>query len=258
MFFDTHCHLDFAVFDQDRERLLKQAAEMGIVKCVVPGVSLQRFPNLLTLRDQFPHQIQIALGLHPCFIHEHPANAVEMLADQLNNATVCALGEMGLDGRPGMASEAVQQMLLEAQLKMARDRDLPVILHVVKAHEVMLRLLKRYALPRGGVVHAYSGSQEQAKHYAKLGFKLGFGGAITYARAHKQHRMVRELPLEWMVLETDAPDMPLEGYQDQLNSPLQVVKVAERMAELRQQSVQCIAEQTLQNAMDLFRIDQLS
>lgn len=257
MFFDSHCHLDFAVFDHDREVLMKQAVELGILQQLVPGVSIQQFGNVLALREQYPDQVHIALGLHPCFIHQHPANALALLADQLSQTRVCALGEMGLDGRAGMASAAIQQMLLEAQLKLARDWDLPVILHVVKAHEVMLSLLKRYALPRGGVVHAYSGSIEQAKQYAKLGFKLGFGGAISYPKAHRQHRMVRELPLEWLLLETDAPDMPLEGAQDQRNSPLQLIRVAEHMAELRQLSLEQIAWQTRRNAIALFQLDQL-
>ena len=256
MFFDTHCHLDFAVFDADRGPLMQQSKTMGIDKILVPGVQLVDFPNIIQLQQQWPSQIAIALGLHPCFIHNHPEDAITELTHQLNqHSHVCALGEIGLDAREGMAPEAVQVMLLEAQLKLARKMELPVILHVVKAHDRMLSLLRRYALPKGGVVHAFSGSFEHAKQYAKLGFKLGFGGAITYTRAHKQHRLVRELPLEWILIETDAPDMPLEGYQDQPNSPLMVVKVAEAIAELRGLSLQSVAEQTQRNGCELFGIN---
>lgn len=255
MFFDTHCHLDFAVFDADRGLLMQQTKTMGIDKILVPGVQLADFPNIIQLHQQWPSQIAVALGLHPCFIQHHPENAIAELTQQLHQyAKVCALGEIGLDAREGMAPEAVQVMLLEAQLKLARQMELPVILHVVKAHDRMLSLLRRYALPKGGVVHAFSGSAEHAKQYAKLGFKLGFGGAITYTSAHKQHRLVRELPLEWILLETDAPDMPLEGYQDQPNSPLMVVKVAEAIAELRGLSLQSVAEQTQHNGLELFRL----
>ena len=254
MFFDTHCHLDFAVFDPCRDLLMQEARGLGIDRILVPGVQLTDFQKIIQLQRQWPSQIAIALGLHPCFIHCHPENAVAELSQQLEqHSGICAVGEIGLDAREGMAPEAVQVMLLEAQFKLARQMNLPVILHVVKAHDRMLSLLRRYALPKGGVVHAFSGSAEHAKQYAKLGFKLGFGGAISYARAHKQHRLVRELPLEWILLETDAPDMPLEGYQDQPNSPLSVVKVAEVIAELRGLSLQTVAEQTQFNAMGLFR-----
>ncbi len=253
MFFDTHCHLDFAVFDSDRDVLMSQAQRLGIEQILIPGVSLQNFAKIEAIHAQWPDTIHFALGLHPCFIQEHSAQAVSRLADWLSRSrSVCALGEIGLDARPNQAPEAVQLMLLEEQLKLARERDLPVILHVVKAHERMLSLLKRYALPRGGVVHAYSGSLEQAKHYAKLGFKLGFGGAVTYDRAQRQHRMVRELPLDWMLLETDAPDMPLQGYQHQPNTPLRVIEVAQAIATLRGVSLETITTQTQHNAQQLF------
>lgn len=253
MLFDTHCHLDFPVFDAGRDELMQRAAQMGIEQILVPGVELAHFQRVLELQQRWPERIQIALGLHPCFIHQHPANAVSRLQGWLESCdSLCAVGEIGLDARPGMAPEAVQVMFLEAQLKLARELQLPVILHVVKAHERMLGLLRRYALPAGGVVHAYSGSLEQAHQYARLGFKLGFGGAITYARALKQQRLVRELPLEWLLLETDAPDMPLEGFQDQPNTPLQVYRVAQVMAQLRGMPLDELVSLTGETARSLF------
>lgn len=255
MLIDSHCHLDFSVFDASRDRLMQQAKVAGITKIIVPGVQLRDFRKIVNLHQQWPSHVAFGLGLHPCFIDQHPADAVTQLTMVLDRCVeACAIGEIGLDARPDMAPEAVQVMLLEEQLKLARDRDLPVILHVVKAHDRMLSLLRRYALPQAGVVHAYSGSFEQAHQYAKLGFKLGFGGAMTYTRAVKQQRLVKELPLEWLLLETDAPDMPLEGFQHQPNSPLQVVKVAEKMADIRGLSVRAVAEQTQRNANELFKL----
>lgn len=253
MLFDSHCHLDFPVFDAERDALMQQTQCLGIQHILVPGVQWQHFDRIINLHARWPTRISIALGLHPCFIDQHPVDAVDRLSAMLlQHSMVCAVGEIGLDFRPGMAAEAVQVMLLEEQFKLARTLQLPVVLHVVKAHDRMLSLLRRYGLPKGGVVHAFSGSIEQARQYAKLGFKLGFGGAITYNGALKQHRMVRDLPLEWMLLETDAPDMPLQGFQHQPNSPMQLMRVAESLAGLKGLSVDSVADTTQLNAMQLF------
>jgi TatD DNase family protein len=253
--FDSHCHLDFPVFDAQRQALMQQAKVAGISQILVPGVTADNFERVLSLRQRWPEQLTVALGLHPCFIEQHTKHCVERLADALQReADIVAVGEIGLDFRADMAAAEVQVMLLKQQLDLARQHDLPVILHVVKAHERMLSLLKRYRLAGGGVVHAYSGSIEQAREYAKLGFRLGIGGTITYPKARRQQQLAAELPLEWMLLETDAPDMPLYGFTDQPNSPLQVLRVAQQLSSLRGISVDQVAEQTLANAMTLFRL----
>lgn len=253
--FDSHCHLDFAVFDAQRETLMQQAEAEGVRRILVPGVTADDFERVLSLRQRWPAQLVIALGLHPCFIAKHTKHCVQRLADALQReANIVAVGEIGLDFRVDMAEVEVQLMLLKQQLELARQHDLPVILHVVKAHERMLSLLKRYRLAAGGVVHAYSGSIEQAREYAKLGFRLGIGGTITFPRARRLQQLVTELPLEWMLLETDAPDMPLHGFEAQPNSPLQVCKVAQRLAELKGMPVDQVAEQTTSNANSLFRL----
>lgn len=256
--FDTHCHLDFTVFDAQRETLMQQVRDAGISQILVPGVKADDFQRVLSLRQRWPDQLVVALGLHPCFIDQHCKNSLVRLADALQcESDIVAVGEIGLDFRADMAPVDVQLMLLQQQLDLARQHDLPVILHVVKAHERMLSLLKRYRLAAGGVVHAYSGSIEQAREYAKLGFRLGIGGAITYPRARRQQQLVAELPLEWMLLETDAPDMPLHGFAEQPNSPLQVGKVAQRLAELKGLPVCQVVAQTMTNATTLFRLHSL-
>ncbi|WP_417581817.1 TatD family hydrolase [Nitrincola sp.] len=253
--FDSHCHLDFPVFDAQREALMQQAKVEGISQILVPGVTAGDFERVLSLRQRWPEQLVVALGLHPCFLEQHTKHCVDRLADALQReADIVAVGEIGLDFRANMAVAEVQVMLLKQQLDLARQHELPVILHVVKAHERMLSLLKRYRLAAGGVVHAYSGSIEQAREYAKLGFRLGIGGTITYPRARRQQQLAAELPLEWMLLETDAPDMSLYGFTDQPNSPLQVLRVAQQLASLRGIPIDQIAEQTLDNAMTLFRL----
>lgn len=255
--FDTHCHLDFAVFDAQREILMQQVEAAGISRILVPGVTAEDFERVLSLRQRWPEQLVVALGLHPCFIRQHSKHCVDHLAEALQReADIVAVGEIGLDFRADMAAVEVQVMLLKQQLDLARQYDLPVILHVVKAHERMLSLLKRYRLAAGGVVHAYSGSIEQAREYARLGFRLGIGGTITYPGARRQQRLVAELPLEWMLLETDAPDMPLYGYTGQPNTPLQVCNVAHRLAEIKGLPVVQVIEQTMINANCLFRLHQ--
>lgn len=252
MLIDTHCHLDFAVFDADREAVICRARAAGVRQIVVPSITVDNFQPVLDLCATSP-QFYPALGLHPCFPHAADS-AMPMLEQALNNSSVVAVGEIGLDFRPDQAAPEAQLALFERQLQLAERLQLPVLLHVVKAHDQVLKLLRRHLLVRGGIVHAFSGSEQQAQIYAGLGFKLGFGGAMTHARAHRLRRLAVELPLEWLVLETDAPDMPLAGCQGQRNEPSQVAEVAALIAELRTQPIEYIAEVTTATAQQLLRL----
>lgn len=252
MLIDTHCHLDFAEFDTDREAVIARARSAGVEQIVVPAITVDNFQRVLDLAASSP-RFYPALGLHPCFPHDTDA-ALNTLAQALDVNKVVAIGEIGLDYRPGQAEAEVQLQLLERQLRLAQQHELPVLLHVVRAHDQVLKLLRRFQLLRGGIVHAFSGSAQQAREYAKLGFKLGFGGAISYERAHKLRRLAAELPLEWLVLETDAPDMPLAQYRGQPNEPSRVEEVAQLIAGLRGQSVAEIAEVTTATAQQQLRL----
>ncbi len=252
MLIDTHCHLDFAEFDADREAVIARARSAGVEQIVVPAITVDNFQRVIDLCASSPC-FYPALGLHPCFPHDTDA-ALNTLAKVLAVNKVVAIGEIGLDYRPGQAEAEVQLQLLELQLRLAQQHELPVLLHVVRAHDQVLKLLRRFQLPRGGIVHAFSGSAQQAREYAKLGFKLGFGGAISYERAHKLRRLAAELPLEWLVLETDAPDMPLAQYRGHPNEPSRVAEVAQLIAGLRGQSVAEIAEVTTATAQQQLRL----
>lgn len=252
MLIDTHCHLDFSDFAADRNEVFSRAQSVGVEQIVVPAITVDNFEAVLELCSSsdalFP-----ALGLHPCFQHD-PAPALEYLSAMLASHSVVAVGEIGLDYRPGQPAAEAQLALFEQQLRLADDHGLPVLLHVVKAHDEVLKLLRQYRLARGGIVHAFSGSEQQAREYAKLGFKLGFGGAFTHQRARKLKRLATELPLEWLVLETDAPDMPLEGHQGQRNEPACVATVAQKLAQLRGLSLAQVAQQTCTNARTILNL----
>lgn len=249
---DSHCHLDFPVFQQLPE-VLRRAETVGVTQFVVPGVNAANWQAVLELSRQYS-QISAALGIHPCFLDEQSEASLTGLralyathADEL-----VAVGEIGLDLYDKDADQQQQLKILNIQLQLAKDFNKPVILHVRKAHDLMLQQLRRAKLPKGGVVHAFTGSEQQAKEYIKLGFSLGVGGSITYERAQKVRRTFSNLPLESLVLETDSPDMPLSGYQGEVNYPERVALVAETLAELRQESQEDIAKVTSKNAVQLF------
>ncbi|WP_020682837.1 TatD family hydrolase [Marinobacterium rhizophilum] len=260
--FDSHCHLDFEAFDGWRDQALLEARRVGIRQILLPGVTAQHWPRLLQLcRDQsaadtalYP-QLYPALGMHPCFMAHHFPEHLALLQQRLAAREALAVGEIGLDFFIPNADRESQQALLEQQLQLARRFDLPVLLHVRKAHDQVLKMLRRLALPRGGIVHAFSGSEQQARIYMDLGFKLGFGGAISYDRATRLRHLAANLPLEALVLETDAPDMPLADWRAEPNRPQRVADVLAVMATLRAETAERIAHQTSNNAREVLGLE---
>lgn len=249
---DSHCHLDFSVFDADREAILQRCAELGIEHLIVPAVSQQSWSPLLTICSDSP-QLHPALGLHPMFMQEHQPDDIDALATLLEQIQPVAVGEIGLDFFLPGHDKPTQTALFEAQIELAQHFDLPVILHVRKAHDQVLKVLRRASL-KGGIVHAFNGSMQQADFYMQQNFKFGVGGALTYPRAQKLQRLFTELPLDAIVLETDAPDMPLAGHQGERNSPEHIPLIAEKLAELRHQPVSAIAAATTSNCKALFQL----
>lgn len=246
---DTHCHLDFPVFDEDRARLLARARAAGVEQCVVPGVIADDWQRLLSCCESF--NLLPALGLHPCFLARHQDSDLGVLEQLLMQYPVVAVGEIGLDFFIPEPEPERQLALFEAQLKLAQRFNLPVLLHVRKAHDQVLALLRRYRLERGGIVHAYSGSLQQAQQYLQLGFRLGIGGTLSYSRAKRLREIVTTLALESFVLETDAPDIPLADYRDEPNRPERVAEVAALIAQLRGEPLERVAEVTSRTAQAL-------
>ncbi|SEG60934.1 TatD family hydrolase [Marinobacterium lutimaris] len=258
MLIDSHCHLDFPVFDARREQVVESARQAGIGAIVVPGVTAEHWQRCLDLSTRGAEGVSLypALGLHPCFMDQHRPVDIERLASEVEShrEALVAIGEIGLDFQIDGFDPEAQTELLVAQLKIAKAANLPVLLHVRKAHDQMLKQLRRFALPRAGIVHAFSGSEQQAQEYLKLGFKLGFGGAISYSRATKLRRLAAELPLTSIVLETDAPDMALSDWRDAPNEPMRVADVAGIIAQLRGISVEEVAETTSRTVLELLEL----
>ncbi len=249
--FDTHCHLDFEVFDAERSQILANCRRQGVERVLVPGVEARGWQRLLTLCEQH-QELYPALGLHPCFIDQHQADDLQRLGELLKRPEVVAVGEFGLDFWLGRDNEEKQVQLFEAQLRLAVEHRLPVVLHARKAHDTILKRLRRTRGLVGGVVHAFSGSRQQAEQYQALGLKIGVGGALTYPRARKLRSIVAELPLQSLVLETDAPDMPLCGRQGQINRPDYLPATFAVLAQLRSESAELLAQQLWRNSLDLF------
>jgi TatD DNase family protein len=251
---DTHCHLDVAAFNPDREAVLKRARSAGVAGIVVPGIEARGWDNLSAVCETGP-DLYPAFGLHPLFAAMHTDADLALLESRLARQQPVAVGEIGLDFYTKETDHARQQMLFEAQLGMARDAGLPVILHVRKAHDQVLATLKRIRV-RGGTAHAFNGSLQQAQRYIELGFKLGFGGMLTYERSVKLRALARSLPAEAIVLETDAPDMVVEQHRGERNSPEYLPDSLAALAALREESLAAVAAQTTANAREVFGLSE--
>lgn len=247
---DTHCHLDVEAFDADRDEVLKDCQKAGVSRIVVPGIEVETWERLEKMCGEFTG-LYPAYGLHPVYVDQHADNDLVELENRLKTSNPIAVGEIGLDflfkKNLTELNKERQQNLFEAQLKLAQSISLPVILHVRKAHDVVLSTLSHIPV-KGGICHAFNGSIEQAHRYIALGFKLGFGGMLTYERSHKLHRLAQQLPIESIVLETDAPDMTGSNHHGERNSPEYLPECLSALAQLRNEDVNTIAEQTTANA----------
>jgi TatD DNase family protein len=243
---DTHCHIDVAAFDGDREAVLAHCRQLGVSRLVVPGIAASGWDTLRQLCADNP-ALYPSYGLHPVYLDQHGAEDVAALETWLQTTPAIAIGEIGLDFYLPELDKSRQQQLFDAQLQIAQRRRLPVLLHVRKSHDAVLASLRRHPVP-GGICHAFNGSLQQAEQYLALGFKLGFGGMLTYARSNKLRRLARELPIEAIVLETDAPDMTVASHHGQRNSPEYLPECLSALAEARGEDPDYLAQQTTANA----------
>ncbi|MFK3683132.1 TatD family hydrolase [Pseudomonas sp. NPDC088890] len=252
---DTHTHLDFADFDDDRQQLLDSAQARGVERMVVLGVYQDNLQRVWDLACADP-RVVAALGLHPVYLEQHRPEHLEQLRDWLErlrgDPRLCAVGEFGLDYYLPELDQARQQALFEAQLQMACDFALPSLLHVRRSHAQVIATLKRYKPARAGIIHAFAGSYEEAREYIKLGFKLGLGGAATWPQALRLRKTVARLPLESVVLETDSPDMAPAMFAGQRNSPEHLPQIAQVLAGLMGVEPERLAEVSSRNACELF------
>lgn len=257
---DTHCHLDAPEFDADRSAVRSEAAAQGVGHCVIPAVERSNWDTVRLLAHQ--HGDSYALGIHPLYTGCAGDGDVALLAQALEqhhaDPRLVAIGEIGLDYFVPGLDPVRQERFYRAQLQLARRFDLPVILHVRRSADKLLKGLRDLPV-RGGIAHAFNGSLQQAQAFIGLGFKLGFGGAMTYDRALQLRRLAAELPADALVLETDAPDIPphwlytpaaqrAEGLAQGRNAPAELPRIAGVLAQLRGQALAALAQATTANA----------
>ncbi|WP_249671641.1 TatD family hydrolase [Pseudomonas abieticivorans] len=252
---DTHTHLDFPAFDGDRPQLLANARQLGVERMVILGVHQPNWQRLWEL-VQNDSQLYAAFGLHPVYLDEHRAEHLVELRGWLERLAghrqLCAVGEFGLDYYVEHLDRERQQRLFEAQLELAAEFELPVLLHVRRSHAPITAALKKFKLKRAGIIHAFAGSREEANEYLKLGFKLGLGGAPTWPQASRLRQVVAGLPLDGVVLETDSPDMAPAMFAGLRNSPEHLPHIAQALAELMNVSADELAAASTANACALF------
>jgi TatD DNase family protein len=251
---DSHSHIDAAEFDTDRTQALVRAREAAVTRQIVPAIAVSGFAKLRDLcRDEaglFP-----AYGLHPMYLAEHAPAHLDELAHWIERERPVAVGECGLDFYIEGLDRDAQQRYLDGQLALAREFDLPLILHARRAFDDVAAAIRRVGRLRG-VVHSFSGSEEQAQQFFKLGFHIGIGGPVTYERAQRLRAIVAAMPIEWLLLETDSPDQPLSGHRGERNEPAYLVEVLDCIAALRGESPASVAAATTANAEQLFALNE--
>jgi TatD DNase family protein len=254
MFIDSHCHLDLACFHEDLDAVLARAASQDVSRFLVPGIDAAHWPIQQGIAARHSH-VDIAYGYHPFFLPTPSAPIQDSDIDQMMASLLAqiqqtprcrAVGEIGID-RTLSTPLAWQEAVFVAQVKVAKQCALPLIMHHRKSHDRLLGLLKQQHFVHGGIIHAFHGSIEVAEAYIALGFKLGVGGTITYPRGHKTLAVLKQVGLAHLVLETDSPDMPLHGRQGQRNEPKYLPQVATVLATAFAVDIATIGAQTSAN-----------
>jgi TatD DNase family protein len=249
---DSHCHFDEARFDEDRSAVYQRARNTHVVAQVLPGVDAQGWPKLKQVAGSYPG-LYAAYGLHPIALVNHRPEHLNELEAWIAREQPVAIGECGLDYYVENLETDQQVYFFTEQLRMARSHDIPVIIHARRAVDQVLKYVRRFSGVRG-VVHSFSGSEQQARRLLDLGMLLGFGGPLSYPRATRLRHLVKVLPLSSVVLETDAPFQPGIQHQGDRNEPGFLPETLAIMAHLRDQDPAEIATVTTRNARELFGI----
>lgn len=247
---DSHCHLDAAEFDADRDAVIARARAAGVTRQLVPAVDAAGWPKLRDVCSRDPGLFP-AYGLHPMYLEAHREEHLSQLREWIERERPLAVGECGLDYFVEGLDRDAQSHYFEGQLQLAREFDLPVIVHARRAVDAVIAAIRKVGKLRG-VVHSYSGSVEQAKQLWDLGFMVGLGGPVTYDRANRLRHLAATMPLEYLLLETDAPDQPDAGIRGQRNEPSRLMDVLAVIAQLRGEEAATVAAATTANAERLF------
>lgn len=249
---DTHCHFDEPAFDDERSLLTVQMQAVGVKELIFPATHARYWQRLRAICAQSPC-FHASYGLHPVYLDQHHADDIALLRQWLLQEQAVAIGECGLDFFLPELDVQQQETLFVEHLKLAREFDLPVIIHARRSVDHIIKWLRRFP-GLTGVVHSFAGSQQQADTLIKLGFYLGVGGTSTYPRAQRLRHVLATVPLEALVLETDAPDQPDSAWRGKRNDPTRLPIIATNLAELRTASLAHIAAVTTANARRLFNL----
>lgn len=250
MLVDSHSHLDADEFDPDRQQVIARARAAGVTRQIVPAVSAAGWEKLRALcaaeAGLFP-----AYGLHPMYLPEHSPEHLVALREWIERERPVAVGECGLDFFVENLDAARQSLFFDGQLRLARDFELPVIMHARRAVDAVMAAIRRFG-PLRGVIHSFSGSADQARRLYDLGFLIGLGGPVTYERANRLRTLAAQLPIEYLLLETDAPDQPDSRHRGERNEPARLTTVRDTIAALRGMEPEAVAHATTANAERLF------
>jgi TatD DNase family protein len=251
---DSHCHLDDDALQADLPQVLARAQLAGVRQLLIPAISARLWPRLRALVNAVASS-HAAYGLHPMYLDEHRPEHLKQLAQWIEREHPVAVGECGLDLYLPKLDPATQIEYFVAQIQLAREYDLPLVIHARRAVDEVCKYLRRHRGCRG-VVHSFSGSREQALRLFELGFRIGIGGPVTYPRAKRLRGVVASVPIEMLLLETDAPDQPGAGHRGERNEPAHIAEVLETVAALRATSAADVAAATSRNARELFGFDE--
>jgi len=247
---DSHCHLDAPEFDADRDAVITRARTAGVLRQLLPAIDVASGEAIRHLSSADP-SLRPAFGLHPMYLDRHDDAAIDKLKRQVRATRPVAIGECGLDYFVPELDPARQRVVFEAQARLAADEGLPLVLHARRAVDDLIAVLRRFR-PVGGVVHSFSGSVQQAEQLYGLGFALGIGGPVTYERAQRLRGIVATMPIEFLLLETDAPDQPSVCRRGQRHEPADLAAIVDVVCRLRTVTPELLSMQTERNFDRLF------
>ncbi|MBQ7481357.1 MAG: TatD family hydrolase [Lachnospiraceae bacterium] len=252
MIFETHAHYDDPAFDRDRDRLLALLKDEGIAPIVNIGASIESTKSTVELAHRYDH-VYAAIGVHPSDCGDLTENDIEWLKDLSSDEKVVAIGEIGLDYHYDEPDREIQKKWFIRQLELARETSLPIVVHSRDAAQDTYEIIKDFRGLRG-VIHCFSYSAELAREYVKMGYYIGVGGVVTFKNGRKLHEVVKEIPLESIVVETDAPYLSPEPYRGRRNSSAFIPYIIERIADLKNVSYETVERALYDNATDLYKV----
>jgi len=251
---DTHCHLDMSAYQPDLENVIQSAVRHGIRRIITIGIDYSSSREAVTLSDRFPN-VFATIGFHPHDAQQATTGAMQRLADLASHRAVVGYGEIGLDYVKNYAPRDVQRRVLSEQLHLAKELNLPVVIHDREAHADVCHLIREAGpFPRGGVMHCFSGDRQLAEEMIDLGFFISIPGVVTFSNAHNLHEVIQAIDLRYLLLETDGPYLAPVPFRGKRNEPKLMLYTAQKVAELKQLSLDEVALATTANAIRLFHL----